>query len=155
MLSAQAIEEIQVPGYSTNKLPPSELDDIKIKINNKELSGTYWEEGQGGYEVANDEFTIIEDRQYYLVKIGDIDDHVGIFPYPYTQNTDEYQCQFELKVTHKPLNINYSHCEFTLTYINENGELFEKPSRKSFKVVNANVRQKLIEIAKFDLDEFQ
>ena len=154
MLSALAVEEVRIPGYSTNKIPPSKIEDIKLSFNSNELARTRWNEGEAGYQVKDDEFIIVDNRQFFLFRIGDIQGYTSKFPYPYSGNQADYKCEFTLMVVHAPLIANYSHCEFAFVFLKENGEEFEKPSRKSFKIINACARQKLIEISKFELSSF-
>lgn len=156
-LNALAVEEIRIPGYSTNKIPPAEIDDIQLGIDDKEISRSRWEEGMEGWEVDESIVFIAPERQYFLIRIGDIDGYQSTFPINNStaHEPDSFKCKFILRVKHAPLIANYSHFEFEFEYEDEGGGKIKNASRKvQEKIINADVRQRLIEVAKFSVTDF-
>lgn len=154
-LSALAIEEKRIPDYSTNKIPPSVTEDILIAFFDKNILDEKWEEGDDFIPVKDEDFYYDTDRSYFFFKISSIDNFESTYPFPFSQDLDDYKFRFQVKVKHAPLKVNFSHFEFEIQYFDENGNPAKKPSRNSLeKVVIANIRDKLIKIAKFSMEDF-
>lgn len=153
-LSAEAIEEKQIFGYSTNKVPPSIPDDVRIDFHDKKFE-EYWVEGADGlFPQTNDYFD--GGGSYFLFRIGDINEFSEAYPYP-ADKTPNYK--FKIKVCHKPLQANFSHFEFDFDFFELDGVKYsqQKPGKSSAsrKIIAAEVRKRLIRISKFDLSQLQ
>lgn len=148
-LSALAIEEIRIPGYSTNKIPPSLSEDINIILLNTAKSLQPWNPGDDVYMPEDNEFTINTNRQKFFIRIVDICGYEGKYPFPANEKKNKFN--FIVSVIHKPLKSNYAHFELQISYFDSQNKSQSKTSKKSQKLINATIRSKLIEIAQFNL----
>lgn len=155
-LSALAIEEKRIPTYSTNKIPPSEVIDVKIAFHDKNLTSLKWTPGEDPIDISPEDFFIDELRNCFFIQIKDIDGYKGLYPVPYTSDELEYRLTFIVKIVHDPLKVNYSHCCFEIQYYDMNGNPTKTPSRNSLeRVVIARIRTELIRVSKFKIEDFQ
>lgn len=134
--------------YSVNKLPPSNYDDVKIKINKNECLED-WKEGENGVRPNENEFEIIEEINYFLIQIKDVDNY-GI---SIESKSNPSILNFKLSIKHKPLKANYAHFEFQV--VDKDGNVVEKKGKAFWrKVLVSRLRSKIIRVAKNNLDEF-
>lgn len=153
-LSALAVDEVRIPGYSTNKVPRAEISDIQIGISDREINSKLWEEGSEGWIVDEKVVFEIPDRKYFLIRIKDIDGYSSKYPLNNNPDPTTYCCTFVLKVKHAPLIANFPHCELIFEYKDENGKPFKASDKVQKKIINADVRQHLIEYSKFNVADF-
>jgi len=155
-LSALAVEEKRIPTYSTNKVPPSKEDDIKIAFHDNNLQSIKWKEGEDHIAISPDDFYLDEERKCFFIKLGEIHGYNGKYPFPsFSEDVSKYKLEFSVRVTHDPLKVNYSHCCFEIQYLDENGNATRPPSQKSLdKVIIASIRNELIRISKFSIEDF-
>jgi hypothetical protein len=154
-LSALAIDVDHIPTYSTNKIPPSVIDDVLIVFVNRELYKIKWAPGEDPLEIDESDFYYDDSREYFLFRIFNINDFEGTYPIPFTNDKSKFIFKFIVKVIHDPLRVNYSHCVFQIIYFDEKGFQTKKPSQNSLeKVVIASIRDELIKISKFSLEDF-
>lgn len=152
-LSAEAIEEKRLPGYSTNKIPPSVVEDVKIAFHNDEFEKN-WSEGEI-VAPPSDEDYYTTDRNYFLFRIEDI--YKFSKPYSFPPDNPVHNYYFQIDTVHKPLRANISHFEFNIQHFSSSGnpEKGPSPTSKTFKrVIAADIRSRLMKIAKFDLEDF-
>lgn len=148
-LNPAALSEKFFFGYSTNKIPPSNIDDTTIRILNNDLL-EYWNEGEDAMVPKDDEFEYVNDRGYLLFSIGDIHNFTATYPYP--QKREIVKLHFRLNVSHKPLHCNYPHFEFTI--LDNDLKEIEQGGGKWRKEIIFAIRVKMIKIVKPDLKEF-
>ncbi|MCF8420353.1 MAG: hypothetical protein K9G63_15845 [Melioribacteraceae bacterium] len=114
-LQADAIELKRVPGFSTNKIPFSVIDDIKFRVTNGEKN-KYWNPGDDPAVISDEDYEYLPDRKFFFLKISDIY-AVDAKATRYDQKKKhEYEVNLEITVSHKPTISNYWHCEFDLFY---------------------------------------
>ncbi|UPK68306.1 hypothetical protein [Chitinophaga filiformis] len=156
-LAAEAINDKEIFTYSVNKIPDSDVDDIFIEFICEDKHKFYqkWNEGEDGYTPQDAEFTYNHDRGYFLFKIRDIQ-YSDTYPYP---NLDgEHAYRFVVTAKHDPLISNICHFELDVDFRNLDGSQVEqKPGQRSHtrKLIQAEIRQKLIKISKFSIEEFE
>jgi hypothetical protein len=155
-LAAEAVEEKKLFGYSVNKIPPSEVEDILIAFHDTAKFNQEWTEGNDGVNPNDNDYYKDESRKYFLLKIGDVHNYEGKYPYPADPKAAPNYI-FKVQVAHKPLIANYSHFEFDIKFYELNGLDVAKiePSRSSAsrKLIVADLRQHLIRKAKFSVEE--
>lgn len=151
-LSALAVDEKRLPGYSTNKIPPSATDDILIAFYNQAIQNEIWNEGDEPISVDHSDFYYDLDRKYFFITISDVNNFEGQYPYPYSTELNQFTFRFKVLVKHAPLKVNYSHCEFEIIFFDQNGKETTQPSKNSLqKVVLATIRDKLIRESRFSV----
>ncbi len=132
-LSALAVDERRIPEYSTNKLPPSISEDIKIAFHNNKLTYIKWKPGENAIKVKDEDFYYDDSRSMFYLKISSIDGYTSKYPYPFSEELSDYNFIFQVKVVHDPLKVNYSHCIFEISCFDTDG-LSSEPS-PSFRVI--------------------
>lgn len=148
-LSAAAIETRRINKLSMNKIPHSVVEDIFIKIIDKYYLKE-WEEGKEGELVPQDKFEYDRDRNYFFLKVGDIEGLEGYFPYP--GDADQFDYKFIIRVVHNPLISNFYHCILEIDMYYPDGKKLEKLGKnKSRKILQYEMRQLLIQHAKFEV----
>ncbi len=153
-LTAEAVEESKLFGYSLNKIPPSQIEDIYICLKDPDKYNQPWLEGSDGIVPGEDEFFLDKGRGFFLLRIQDVHKYGNEYPYP--ANAEENNYRYMVEVVHKPLIANYAHFEFHLKFCEKNGmDETKAPSRKSKKVITADLRQHLIKKARFRVEDFQ
>lgn len=75
LLTAEAVEGNKFRGYSLNKIPPSEIEDIYIEFYDKTKFNQLWIEGENGIEPTFDDYFLNENRKFFFIKVGDIHGH--------------------------------------------------------------------------------
>lgn len=148
-LSVEAVDERRIFGYSVNKLPPSEPDDIYIVFHDKERFNQKWLPDSAGIVPQPNEFVHEWSRGRFFFSVGGI--HAYGSSYPYPVNTTPHNFRFRVRVAHAPLVANFAHFELTIDFLDSAGNVLnETPSDKSRKVIMADVRQKLIKVVRFE-----
>ncbi len=122
-----------------------------ILFDDTEKFNKEWSEGKAGVFPRDTEYTSQEQENYFLFKIEDIQYSDS---YPYPVNTNPYNCSFAVDVKHVPTISNKSHFQFDFEFSYLEGNPVREPNDKSKKIIAHSVRKKLIEIAKFSIDEF-
>ncbi len=147
-LTALAIEEKRLFHYSVNKTPWSEVEDVFIEFVEKAPFTQPWEKGMEPLEVKDEDFIRIESRGFFFILIGEIQGHIGQYPFP--ADKQEYDCHFTVKVVHAPLRANFMH--FELHIFDKDGNLMSDLNKKNWrKIIVSELRQHLIRIAKFQI----
>ncbi len=147
-LSALAIEEKRLFHYSTNKIPRSEIEDVFIEFIEKSPFLDPWEQSMSALKIEETDFFRQEDRGFFFLKIGALQNHIGRYPFPADKAV--FNCEFLVKVVHAPLRANFMH--FELHIFDRDGNLLSDVQKKAWrKIIVAELRQHLIRIAKFDL----
>jgi hypothetical protein len=154
-LAVEAIEESQLPGYSTNKIPPSTPDDVKIAFHEKKFTEDWIEGADPLIPLDKDFFN--KNGDYFLFRIKDFAPFTATYPYPADPGAkDNYS--FTVSIIHKPLKANYSHCEFLIKFFEIDGKTpaDKTPGKKSqsHKLVISEIRRRLMQICKFQLEDF-
>ncbi len=113
-LNLSAINIKRIPGFSTNKLPPTKKWYLNIQFK-KEFSNPYlneWNKDEDGVYPLRDHYDFITDRGHYFLKAREINGAEGGYTYPVdSQNS----FTFTLFIVHKPLVSNFWHFEFDIT----------------------------------------
>lgn len=138
-------------GYSTNKIPPSLIQDVFIKFYNPKFFNQYWQEGQESANVNDADFEIRADGNHFLLQIGDFHQYQGTYPYPADRLPFNYK--FVIEVIHAPQIANIAHFEFKVKAYDENDQLIT-PKGKSRKLLLAEIRQLIVRKAKFNHEDF-
>ncbi|MCB0522829.1 MAG: hypothetical protein KDD27_28045 [Saprospiraceae bacterium] len=147
-LHALAIEEKRLFHYSVNKIPRSEIEDVFIEFDVREPFLDKWEEGKICPPVGDSDFKWEKDRGYFIIPIANIHEHLGRYPFP--ADNDTFNCEFLVKVVHAPLMANFMH--FELHIFDNEGNLLSEVKKKTWrKIIVAEIRQHLIEVAKFSI----
>lgn len=115
-LTAEAIEEKRIFGYSTNKIPPSVPEDVRIDFHDAKFT-QYWNEGDEPLVPTDNEFYDCG-GSFFLFQIKDINAFSENYPYPADKKPNY---KFYLKVSHKPLKANFSHFEFDFDFYELDG----------------------------------
>lgn len=136
--------------YSANKIPPTNLKDIKIEIEKKDYYLADWKPGMEPLVPGENDFHYEEERGFFVFKIGDI--HLFTEKPPYKNNTGITTRFFRLKVIHKPKRCNYPHFEFQIE--NEEGEIISYSKSKWKREIIHAIRDRLIHIISLRLDDF-
>ncbi len=152
-LNPQLIDEKRIPGFSLNKIPESEISDINIEFNDYENFLVRWKKGDNPAVVSETDFYYSKGN-YFLFKIDSIHKYDSTYPYPIKKDGIEQQIQFNFKVLvkHAPLIVNYFHFEL-MVFDKDNVEIAKRDAKWK-KVITADIRQKIITISKFALEEF-
>ncbi|MFY0683458.1 MAG: hypothetical protein JXR20_02825 [Balneola sp.] len=105
-VNASVLDYKRFPGLSCNLIPPSKCKDLKISVS-EELLEEY-ALGTDPPKIRKKDFEIISHREVMEI------DTKGILEeeLPYKFEKDNHICK--IKIKHKPLKGNFSHCEFDL-----------------------------------------
>lgn len=148
-LSTEAIDTERIFDLSTNKIPYSLREDILIKVLDEKYDKE-WKEGVNGEIVPSDKYEIDSKRNYFFIKIGDIEGHKGYFPFPASSETHDYE--FIVKIIHNPLVSNYYHCILNFDLFDSQGNNITLGKKsKSKKIIQSETRLVLINNAKFEI----
>ncbi len=148
-LNAEAIRT-NLFDISTNKIPYSEIEHVFIKVLDENYNRA-WNEGESGLKIPNEKFTKEIDRKYFFLKIRDILDKEGKFPFP--ANSEGYDYKFISNVKHSPTVSNYYHCILFFELFNKNEEPILNPTQgmKDNKILKFEIRQLIINNAIFEI----
>lgn len=148
-LDAGVIEINRIPGFSTNKIPESVINDLNILFigdNANFFNRTGWIVGEEGAIPNSDDFKFQDDRLHYFIKILDINGHTDEYHNPPDKEQTIYN--FTVHVVHKPLVANYWHFELNVTSPDHN---LSTTGGKWRELVFSAIRDKIQEIAVFEL----
>ncbi|EMJ94175.1 hypothetical protein LEP1GSC193_2754 [Leptospira alstonii serovar Pingchang str. 80-412] len=141
-----AKEEGEFTRYSINKMPPSRTEDIKIKVLDPFPPPFYESNATEFIESKDIRFFIENKRRFFGLKVKDFHNHVGKFPktLPGKPSVEETK-EFKVIVLHKPLMVNFSHCEFQITI---DGNPVEKLESKGWgQKVRHLMKARIVELA--------
>jgi hypothetical protein len=146
-LNPAAIQIKRIPGFSTNKVPPSKKWYLNIQFHSAftNLYRTLWNEGEPGVYPEKNHFTFNRKRNCYYLKIADMDQYKDLYQYP---ANSENNFEFELGIIHQPLIANYWHFEFEVN--SQHGKV-EKGDKGWQKLVCSMVRDRVQDKAKFSI----
>lgn len=99
---------VRLPGYSSNKIPPSAVDDVKIEFYNRVFKQN-WIEGEKTVVPSDNDFHHTE-RNHFLFRVEDIYKYSK--PYSFPLDNPAQECHSQVDVIHKPRKANISHFEF-------------------------------------------
>ncbi|PWV45342.1 hypothetical protein [Chitinophaga sp. S165] len=153
-LAADAVDYKQIFEYSVNKIPISEIEDINIEFicADKQKFNSEWKEGEDGHTPLDEDFRYNNDRKHFLFKIKDIL-YSGTYPYPANA---EHNYKFIVSVKHVPLISNICHFQLSVDFTNmDDSPVGQMPGVNSKKLILAEIRQQLIRVAKFAIQEFE
>jgi hypothetical protein len=131
----------RIYGLSVNKIPPSEAADICIKITNP-IFEIAWTEGQNGQCPSDTDFSI-EKRNYFFLKIGDLNNIRASYPFP--ANAETYNCTAIIQIVPRPLVANIAHFQIEVKFDDAGA------SEKSRKILAGEIRQLITKNAIFEL----
>lgn len=147
-LSSEAVDIAQLPGFSTNKIPPTQLEDLNIFFlpDYNKIYREHWEEGEKGVLPPNEHFSYDTNRNFFLMQILDIEGYSSSVIRADKKNTP---FNFTLCILHTPLISNFWHFEFYIK--GEEGEIARIEKRGYRNAIGANIRSRIISIAKFEI----
>ena len=156
-LNAEAFNHKDIPGFSTNIIPESEIEDCYIEFVSKELIAKYtakWNEGDASLLVPENDFNYNTKRGYFLVKIEHINEHEDDYDFPPATEPKSEKFKFKVYVRHVPLVSNYFHFELEVIDI-RTGKVITKIDKPWQKLISHSIRTQICRVAKFSIDSFE
>jgi hypothetical protein len=155
-LNTEAFDHKSIPGFSTNIIPESEIDDCYIEFISKELTTKYtanWNEGDSPVLVNENEFIQNTKRGYFLVMIKDINEHEDDYDFPPLPDPKSTKFKFKVLVKHAPLVSNYFHFELEVVDT-RTGAIITKIEKPWQKLISHSIKTQLCRVAKFSISSF-
>ncbi|MBK9718192.1 MAG: hypothetical protein IPO85_11900 [Saprospiraceae bacterium] len=119
----------------------------------KEKYNTKWDASLKQIIPKDNEFNFNAIGNYFLFRISDISSFKCPFPFPVTNENENYT--FKLNIVHDPLIANFWHCMLQGDFFDNNNDSKVIGSRnKSKKLIASRIKNELINISKFSLDDF-
>ena len=149
-LSASAIHVDSIPGFSTNKIPPSVVSDLDIIINSehKKYYNELWVEGTDGEQPENDQFYLDNYRQKYFIKISDIDGYTSTC---LSADKKPKKIVFVINTSHAPVKANFTHFEFRVIADGKEVKDSGRTNTGYKRVICGLIRDKVQDIAIFNI----
>ncbi len=147
-LSVAAIDLDRIPGFSTNKIPSSKKQDLKIYFP-KPLGVQYeqsWTGGENAIAPSLNHFDIDYSRQLYFFQICKINGFTDTYQNP--PNKPDNNFSFRVKIVHRPLKANFWHFEIE---VDSDHGIVAKNKAAWHKIICSSIRDRLQEISVFKI----